>query len=325
MRASRLLSILITLQARGHATAQSLADDCEVSVRTIYRDVEALSAAGVPVYAERGAAGGYRLVAGYRTYLNGLSAQEVEALFLSGLSGPAAALGLEAAMDSAQLKVSASLPAHLRIVADRMRSRFHLDAPGWFQAEEAPDHLKSLSSAVWDQRRVSIRYRSWKGHKQRVVAPLGLVLKSGAWYLAGGVGDDVRTYRVSRIVELEVLPDVFERPAGFDLARYWTESTRRMEADLHPNQAVVRLTPMGFKMLEAFISPYARAHMEVGDADGAGNRVVVFPVGRPWLACSDLLRFGTDAEVIGPESLRAEMRGRLSAMFSAYDRPPGAE
>ena len=148
MRASRLLSILTTLQARGHVTAPELADACEVSVRTIYRDIDALAAAGIPVYAERGAEGGYRLLDGYRVRLNGLSQPEAEALFMTGLPGPAAALGLDAAMLAAQTKLMAALPANLRPNAGRMQERFHLDAPSWFGETEQPKHLRAIAGAL---------------------------------------------------------------------------------------------------------------------------------------------------------------------------------
>src|SRR5690349_18289856 len=145
MRASWLLSILTTLQARGQVTAPALAETCEVSVRTIYRDIDALAAAGVPVYADRGAEGGYRLLDGYRVRLNGFSPPEAEALFLSGLPGPAAALGLDAAMVAAQNKLMAALPENLRQNAGRMQERFHLDAPGWFGETEEPKHLRAIA------------------------------------------------------------------------------------------------------------------------------------------------------------------------------------
>src|SRR5581483_9955258 len=156
MRASRLLSILTTLQARGRITAPELAEACEVSVRTIYRDIDALGAAGIPVYSERGAEGGYRLLDGYRVRLNGLSAKEAEALFLTGLSGPAADLGLGAVMTAAQTKLLAALPQDLRASAERMRNRFHLDAPAWFAEAERPIHLTTIADAVWRQKAVQM-------------------------------------------------------------------------------------------------------------------------------------------------------------------------
>src|SRR3954468_8478197 len=144
MRASRLLSILLLLQTRGRMTAQALADEFETSVRTIYRDIDQLSAAGVPVYADRGRAGGFQLMEGYRTQLTGLSSAEAETLFLAGLPGPAAQLGLGDAMAQAQLKLLAALPAEGRQGAARVASRFHLDPIGWFRSAEHADVLPSL-------------------------------------------------------------------------------------------------------------------------------------------------------------------------------------
>ncbi len=186
MRASRLLSIVLLLQNRGRMTAPELARELEVSVRTVYRDVESLSAAGVPVYADRGPAGGYQLLDGYRTRLTGLSGDEAESLFLSGMPAPAAAeLGLGSVMATAQLKVMAALPEELRTRAVRVQERFHLDAPTWFREVERSEHLTAVADAVWNQRVVEVRYERW-GRKQvtRVLEPYGLVLKTGVWYLA---------------------------------------------------------------------------------------------------------------------------------------------
>ena len=183
MRASRLVSVLLLLQSRGGLTASQLADELEVSVRTIYRDVEALSASGVPIYADRGPLGGIRLVDGYRTRLTGLTQSEAESLFLSGLPGPAAELGLGTVVAAARLKVLAALPPELRSRATRLSQRFHLDAPGWFQSSEAVPHLADLAAAVWDDHQVELRYDRGDRIVERTVAPLGLVLKGGVWYL----------------------------------------------------------------------------------------------------------------------------------------------
>jgi predicted DNA-binding transcriptional regulator YafY len=318
MRASRLLSILMTLQARGRATAQVLADECEVSLRTIYRDIDALSAAGVPVYSDRGSAGGYRLLEGYRTRLNGLSLEEAKALFLTGLTGPAAALGLGPVMAAAQLKLTAALPAEMRAAAERTRACFHLDAPGWFHGKEMPVHLQEVAMAVWDQRLIEMRYRSWKTETRRRLAPLGLVLKSGAWYLVGLVDNSARTYRIARIREVQILDETFQRPPEFDLDAYWAENTQRLEHKLHQNQATVRLSPVGFKMLEPLTSAFVHSLTEVGEADADGYRTVVMPVGSIWQATSELLRFGIDAEVLGPPELRERMREITKTLLGRY-------
>jgi predicted DNA-binding transcriptional regulator YafY len=318
MRASRLLSILMTLQARGRVTAQALADQCEVSLRTIYRDVDALSAAGVPVYSDRGSAGGYRLLEGYRTRLNGLSLDEAKALFLSGLTGPAAALGLGPVMAGAQLKLTAALPAEMRAAAERMRACFHLDAPGWFEGPELPLQLREIAVAVWDQRMIEMRYRSWKAETRRKVAPLGLVLKSGAWYLVGAVDNSARTYRIARIREVNVLGDAFRRPPDFDLEAYWVQSTHRLESKLHRGRATVRLSPLGYRMLEPLTSAFVRGLTEIGEADADGFRTVVMPVGSLWQAASELLRFGVEAEVLAPPELRQKMRDITEVLRSRY-------
>jgi predicted DNA-binding transcriptional regulator YafY len=324
MKASRLLSILTTLQARGRATATELASENEVSLRTIYRDIDALSAAGVPVYSERGADGGYRLLDGYRTRLNGLSAKEAEALFMIGLAGPAADLGLGAVMATAENKLLSAIPAALRDSAAQTRGRFHLDAPAWFTEAEQPAHLPDIANAVWEQRALRIRYQSWKGEKHRVVEPLGIVLKSGAWYLVGQVDGMPRTYRISRILDLTVLDQPFERRADFDLEAYWRAGTQRLEADLHQNRAVVSLSPMGIKLLDAFVPPFVRASMQIEDtANAKGWRKATMPVGSNWQACVQMLQFGAEIEVLDPPDLRAQMTEIATALHATYARQTG--
>jgi predicted DNA-binding transcriptional regulator YafY len=311
----------MTLQARGRVTAQQLADDADVSLRTIYRDIDELSAAGVPVYSERGADGGYRLLDGYRTKLNGLSPQEAEALFLTGLPGAAADLGLGTVMAAAQLKLLAALPAELRTSAERVRSRFHLDAPGWFGETEKPAWLPEIAGAIWKQQCIQIRYRSWKAEKQRQIEPLGIVLKGGSWYLIGQVERSVRNYRIARILSLTVLSDRFERPKTFDLEAYWCESTRRLEEQLHPQTATVRFSPIGMKLMEAFLSPFVRAGMHFSDkADADGWRTATMPVGSMWHATCELLRFGTDAEVLEPPELRTKMAETVTRLGRVYEQ-----
>src|SRR5712675_1823810 len=321
MRASRLLCILTTLQARGRATATELATASRVSPRTIYRDIDALSSAGIPVYSERGSDGGYRLLDGYRTQLNGLSEKEAEALFLTGLSGPAADLGLHAVLVAAEKKLISALPAPLRAGAERMRARFHLDAPAWFREAEKPKLLPLVASAVWEQRRIRMRYRSWRSEKQRVLDPLGVVLKGGTWYVVGQTEEGLRTFRVARVLKLEVLEKHFERPEGFELEAYWSASTKRLEAELHPNQATVRLSPWALSMLEIFTSSFARAaaRIEPG-ADSEGWVTVTLPVGSLREACARLLCFGGELEVLEPTELRQMMADVAARMHGTYGR-----
>lgn len=319
MRASRLISILTILQARGFVTAPELAEECGVNLRTIYRDIDAMSEAGIPIYSERGSGGGYRLLDGYRTQLNGLSAKEAEALFMSGLAGAATDMGLGAVMMAAQNKLLSAMPASLREGAQQMRSRFHLDAPAWFGQSEQPAHLPKVADAVWEQKRIQIRYQSWKGIKERVVEPLGLVMKSGSWYLVGQVENTPRTYRISRMLELSVLEERFERPAPFDLAAYWRKSTERLEQDMHRNVATVRLSPRGVKFREHFLSPYVFSEMQLAsELDQDGWCRATMPVGSLMMACAEILRFGEDAEVLDPPELLSKVREHVAKMAAIY-------
>src|SRR5436190_22564811 len=224
MRSSRLLSVLLLLQTRGRMTARELATELEVSLRTIYRDVDSLAEAGVPLYGDRGPTGGYQLIDGYRTRLTGLTTDEASSIFLAGVPGRAAELGLGPVLATAQLKLLAALPTELRSRAGRIRERFHLDAPGWFRSGEEAPHLAIVAQAVWNQRQLRMAYRRPEGIAERVVEPLGVVLKSGVWYVVAAREGQPRTYRVSRIQTAELLDERFERPEDFDLADYWTES-----------------------------------------------------------------------------------------------------
>lgn len=317
MRASRLLSILTTLQAKGHVTAQALAAECEVSLRTIYRDVDALSAAGIPIYSVQGSSGGYRLLDGYRVRLNGLSSIEAEALFLAGLTREAADLGLGAVAASARTKLLAALPEEMRSGA--MRARFHFDAPAWFAEAETLDRLPAIADAVWNQRPIRMRYQSRTADKERRVEPLGIVLKGGAWYLVARIDKAARTLRISRIGEMEVLDERFEYPKTFDLEAYWTESIRRYEVDLHPNRAEIRLSPWAMDMMEEFLPPYVRNGAVVSEeADARGWRQVALSVGSMDHAAMEILRFGADAEVVGPPELRTRMAEIVGALAKVY-------
>ncbi|MEU4805978.1 WYL domain-containing protein [Actinosynnema sp. NPDC023587] len=320
MRAGRLLSLLLLLQSRGRMTARELADELEVSVRTVYRDVEALGSAGVPVYADRGPAGGYRLLAGYRTRLTGLTEEEAGSLFLAGMPGPAAELGLGAVVAAAQLKLLAALPPELRSRAGRIRERFHLDTSGWFrQAEEMP-FLASIADAVWEQRRVRVRYRRWGGpgsEVERVVGPLGLVLKGGIWYLVAEASGEVRTYRVSRVLELHAVEEAFARPDGFDLAGFWLDWSVRFEERMYPMTVTVRLTGDGLRRARVLLSPVAgRALAEVEPA--WEWTAVRLPVESLDHALVDVLRLGADAEVVEPAELRDRVRATIAAMAAVY-------
>ena len=219
MRAARLIKMVLLLQSRPAMTAAELARELEVSERTITRDAQALSEAGVPVYADRGRAGGYRLVGGYRTRLTGLARNEAEALFLSGLPSALREMGLEDAASAARLKVSAALLPSLRDASDTAAQRFHLDAPGWYQEPVTPELLPAVAEAVWDDRMVKARYRRGGpgSEVERELAPYGLVLKAGVWYVCARAGTDFRVYRIDRFAAVAVTDERFVRDEDFDL------------------------------------------------------------------------------------------------------------
>jgi predicted DNA-binding transcriptional regulator YafY len=322
MRASRLLSLLMLLQSRGRVSAQALAEALEVSVRTVYRDVDELSAAGVPVWADRGRLGGFQLQPGWRTRVDGLTAPEAQAMFLGGLPGPAAQLGLGEAMASAQLKLVAALPESWRDDARRVSSRFHLDPIDWFRGPTASDHLPAVAQAVWQERRIAVRYESWKGVVDRTLDPLGLVLKAGFWYVAAMSSRtrEPRTYRVSNILDLRETGEAFTRPAGFDLAAYWQASTQRFEAELYRDRAVVQVTPVGWRMLRSLSAAVADALDTSGiEPPRRGWREVTIPIESVDHASRQLLRLGADVQVIRPVALRKRLLATARAMVLLYD------
>ena len=326
MRASRLVQLLLLLQTSGKMTAARLADKLEVSVRTIYRDVEALSGAGVPIYAEAGPGGGVRLVDGYRTRLTGLTAEEAEALALSGLPGAASELGLGTVLAAAQLKVDAALPPELRSRAVRMRERFHLDAPGWFAREEPVPHLAELSRAVWEERRVELRYRkradATDADVRRAVDPLGLVLKAGVWYLVGlsGRTRSVRTFRVSRVVSVKDLGEDALRPDDFDLAAHWSEAGVAFFESIARVDVTVRMRADQLWALRHVLDPNAAraASAGAGPPDDQGWVQVTVGLEHLDVAARELLRFGGDLEVIEPLELRERMAATAAAMNARY-------
>ncbi len=309
------MSILLLLQTRGRMTAAQLAEELEVSVRTVYRDVDALHAAGVPLYGDAGHAGGYQLVAGYRTRLTGLSAGEAEALFLSGIPGPAAELGLGPALAAAELKLRAALPAELREQADRMRTRFHLDVPGWYAPDAGAPFLTSVADAVWESRALDIRYRRWKEPTDvdRRIEPYGLVLKAGRWYVVAGPGP--RTFRVDQILELTSTGEEFAIPRDFDLPVYWQRHQAEFHARLYRGQALVRLSPSAAARLTG---PAAQALAAATTEDADGWTRALLPIESLDHAHREFLALGTEIEVLEPAELRARMAETVRELTTRY-------
>ncbi|MFI7600868.1 helix-turn-helix transcriptional regulator [Actinoplanes sp. NPDC049681] len=323
MRASRLLSLLLLLQNRGRMSAAQLAGELGVTARTVYRDVEALSAAGVPIFAEHGPSGGYELMDGYRTRLTGLTAGEAESLFLTGLPQPAADLGLGAQLAAAELKLTAALPVPYREASARIRQRFHLDAPGWYREPDAVPHLLAVADALWQDQVVEVGYRRWSprpGEVTRRLHPLGLVLKAGVWYLIAAGHGRPRAYRVSAITRLRPLPEHFVRPDRFDLAAFWQEHVHRYEDAETEQVATVRLTEAGVAALRDVLGPRAArlALRTLTPAGPDGWQQATIPLENLRHAAGTLLRLGAEVQVLAPAPLVAHMTTTIQAMARLY-------
>jgi predicted DNA-binding transcriptional regulator YafY len=307
MRAERLVALLFTLQSRRSATIAELAAALEVSERTMHRDIAALQATGVPVWTETGRNGGVRLVDGWRTRLDGLTSREAVAIFAMGVPRALAELGLGTAVSAAHAKVSATLPAPLREQAQHVAQRFHLDAPGWFRKEDETAHLAEVARAVWGQRQTRVTYGRGDGTVERVLDPLGLVLKAGVWYLVARTDGSIRTYRVSRITAVEQHDEKFERPTDFDLAGWWQQSSAQFERSLQRVQVRVRLSPVGVRALPSVLDAglATEALEQAGPPGPDGWTEVELRLERPDIAAGQLLGLGVEVEILEPAAVRA--------------------
>ncbi|MET7547318.1 MULTISPECIES: YafY family protein [unclassified Streptomyces] len=322
MRAARLIKMVLLLQSRPAMTAAELARELEVSERTITRDAQALSEAGVPVYADRGRAGGYRLVGGYRTRLTGLARNEAEALFLSGLPSALREMGLEDAASAARLKVSAALLPSLRDASDTAAQRFHLDAPGWYQEPVTPELLPAVAEAVWDDRMVKARYRRGGpgSEVERELAPYGLVLKAGVWYVCARAGTDFRVYRIDRFAAVAVTDERFVRDEDFDLPAFWDERAAQFARSILRTEVTVRVSEAGVGRLPHVVDRSAAldALDAAGPPDVDGWRTVVLPVESLDVAYSQLLALGPELEVLEPADLRTRFGTAAERLSDLY-------
>ncbi|GLU31422.1 WYL domain-containing protein [Trinickia caryophylli] len=318
MSTSRLISTLLLLQMRGRVTARALAEEFEVSVRTVYRDIDQLSAAGIPVYADRGPGGGFTLLGGYRTDLTGMTRAEAEMLQIGGLAGAASELGLTEALRTAQLKLVAALP-DAGAQGSRIGSRLHIDPVDWYRRAQPAAHLPQLAHAVFEQRRIAMQYASWKTVSRRRCDPLGLVLKAGNWYLVAALGARLRIFKVAAMTALEVLDERFERPADFDLRRIWTEEVDRFERGLLKGRATLRVTRDGMAALH-HLGAAAAEQAVCGPFDGEGWSEVSVPIEDTGQAAMQLLRLGPHVRVVEPGALRAQLR-QLAKRVAALNGP----
>lgn len=319
MRAERLLSLTLMLRHRGRMTAPEIARELEVSVRTVLRDIEALSSAGIPVYAERGRDGGFALLPGFTTDLTGLTVDEATALLAASTSAAPATLGMASAFAAAMRKVTVSLPDAQRAAAMRVSERILVTGSGWLTEPPRDPHLGLVQQAVFDDRRVRILYRprdrepGW-----RTVDPLGLVSAAGRWYLVALHRGAQRTYRLSRVVDVRKLETPVRRPEGFDLAQVWQRRRADFRAELTTVTATVRVR--GNRSAEL-----AAGGISVGriQDDGDGWQRVDIEFGGAAHAGALMWQLGDDAELLSPSALRDEIRARAEQLAVRYGSSAG--
>lgn len=319
MRADRLLRLLLTLQGRGRHTIPALARRLEVSERTVHRDLEALSTAGVPVVATRGVKGGVSLVEGWRTEVAGLTRSELHALAAIGSTGALGQLGLSGPLRSGILKVAASLPELQRASLEHAQARLLVDTSGWFGGAEEVPHLETLRSAAWQDVRVRLTYADFDGKRTtRVVEPYALVMKANRWYLVAGEERGPAVFRVSRIERARALEETFTRPEEFALEPFWADWCRRFGEKRATYDVTMQVTDAGAAVLASQRPPADRARLE-----GRGNRRVTIDFERESIALSQLATIGAGVEVLEPAPLRARLVELARGLAETY-RPRAA-
>jgi predicted DNA-binding transcriptional regulator YafY len=320
MRADRLLSLLMLLQTRGRMTARQLARELEVSVRTIYRDIEALGVSGVPVYTERGPGGGCALLEDYRTTLTGLTPTEVRALF--ALSVPAALddLGLGQELKAALLKLSAALPPARRQEEIRARQRIYLDTTGWFQEREPVPHLPAIQHAVWHDRRLLLTRRlPFDAQVEHQADPYGLVAKAGVWYLVWAGRGHIRATPLREVADACPLDDSFARPPGFDLAAFWTQWSAAYESNRPSFSALVRVSPLVLPHLAHVLAHSITDADGLGEPSDPGEQVIVTLTFETFEdARQQILGLGRAVEVLAPLALRASVADFAQQIVGLY-------
>ncbi len=319
MRADRLLSILLLLQVHRRMTAQALASRLEVSERTIYRDMEALSMAGVPVTMLRGIGGGCMLLETFQTNLTGLNEAEVQTLFLSNPTRLLSDLGLHDASEAALIKLLASLPSVARRDAEYVRQRIYIDSAGWHGTKDVVPTLPVLQEAIWQERKLCFTYPKSNGTVERVVDPLGLVAKGNMWYFVAAIDGDIRNYRVSRIQEAHIIDQPCMRPEAFDLATHWTQSSSLFIANLPRYPTVLRMTTDALPYIDS-VGRYVRVEQtDTPDDDGWVTLHVLFET--EIAACSYVLAFGAQVEVVEPQALRERVMQIAESVVAFYHKP----
>jgi predicted DNA-binding transcriptional regulator YafY len=321
LRADRLLSLLLILQNGRKVKANELARKLEVSERTIYRDLDSLSGAGVPLYSEPGPNGGYALLEPFQTDLSGLSSAELQALVAFTGSDVLGDIGLGQALRTGLAKLAASLPAVQQLAAEHVKARLHFDTVPWFQQKEEAPQLPIVQEAVQQDRRLRFRYRRWEGEVQlREVSPYGLVVKAASWYLAAETERGLRVYRVSRMESAELLQEGFQRRPDFDLAAFWQQWRQEFERNLPHYPVKVRIAPQAVKDLLKTRPDWMSDGLATAVEEADGWRTMTLDYERPEYALGTLLEKGDQVEVLEPAALRQEVAEVVQRMAGFYRR-----
>jgi predicted DNA-binding transcriptional regulator YafY len=327
MRADRLLALLLLLQTRGRMTARALAEELETSVRTVYRDIDALSLAGIPVYTERGRGGGCALLDSFQTNLTGLTENEARALFMLSIPGPLADLGVGQELKAALLKLSAALPVARRQDEELVRQRIHLDSAWWFQGSEPVPHLETVQQAVWQDQKVCLTVRlpyPIYDLAERLVDPYGLVAKAGVWYLVALDKGRFRVYRISQILEARASHESFDRRTDFDLAAFWKTWSAEYEQNRSSYPVVVRVAPALIPLLPLYFGDAVRAQIaQAGPPDADGWITLTLQFERLETARDRILGFGSALEVVAPDALRISVIDFAEQIVAFYRRRAG--
>ncbi|MFP2931689.1 helix-turn-helix transcriptional regulator [Pyxidicoccus sp. 3LG] len=316
------MSLTLLLQNRPKMTAGELARELQVSERTIHRDLDALSSAGVPVYATRGATGGVALMEGWRTELTGLTRAELHALATVGAPGALDDLGLSAPLRTGLVKLAAALPAIQKPTLEYARQRLHVDTSSWFSEREPVPHLAVLRDAMWQDRRVSLEYRDFEGRRgQRVVDPYALVIKAERWYLVAGNGEEPRVYRGARVEGARMLEETFARPEGFDLPSFWRDWCKRFGEKRASYEVTLRLGAEAEEALRQIRPPADRTRMDAAPRARDGTKTVMVDFERESIAVAQLCEIVGGIEILAPEALRTRLIKLATGLLATHGGP----
>jgi len=319
MRADRLISILLLLQNKGKLTTKALAKELEVTGRTIHRDMEALSAAGIPVVADRGKSGGWRLLEQYRTNLTGLKANELKSLLISPSFQMLTDLGLAKDWHEARQKILASIPSSLKSYSHDIWNRIHVDTTAWRQSSEKIESFKILQEAIWDEKALQIEYERADGeYLERVVNPLGLVAKGSTWYLIASSNKKVRNYRASRIKSVKLTKETFSRPNDFNLAQYWSDSTQEFIKSLPKYEVDVEISSSIVQRIK-FTGRFVQiVQIDAPSENGWISANLCFDTEQE--ALEYILGFGNQIRIIQPNELKQTIYDMAKSVVDFYEQ-----